>query len=226
MPSGAAAGTKCAAIQPRSSENTPSITAPNSVGRMTMRPAASHAARPEPTATATEKMVRNSVITASVPLRLTCTSGSSSDSTSAPTSQNQLTTMAPHHSRGSSRNSLIRSQVETMMLRLIVRLGAPSPVRRDQQARQPACAARSAASARRNGSDCCSPFAAMPARMVPSRMARKVPPSISALPAGNSVAGQMVGQDAVFDRAEQSRQRPEQKQRDEQQARSNERQSR
>ena len=61
-PACVAAGTSADAVQPRSSENRPSSTAPISVGRSTMRPAASHAARPEPTATATEKMVRKTVI--------------------------------------------------------------------------------------------------------------------------------------------------------------------
>ena len=75
-----------------------------------MRPAASHAARPEPTATATEKMVRKIVMTSSVPPMSTVTSGGNNDRTSAPTSQNQLTTIAPHHSRGSARNCLIRSR--------------------------------------------------------------------------------------------------------------------
>ena len=53
-----AAGTIAEAVQPRSSANRPSSTAPTSVGSSTMRPAASQAARPEPTATATEKIVR------------------------------------------------------------------------------------------------------------------------------------------------------------------------
>ena len=39
------------AVQPRSSENRPSKTAATSVGNSTMRPAASQAAKPEPTAT-------------------------------------------------------------------------------------------------------------------------------------------------------------------------------
>ncbi len=216
MPSGVTDGTKSCAIQPRSSENNPSSTAPNNVGRMTIRPAASHAARPEPTATATEKMVRKTVITASVPLMLTCTSGSSSDSTSAPTSQNQLTTMAPHHSRGSSRSSLIRSQVETMMLRLIARLGAPSPVRGINRLDSQLDSAVTSISqtkwigllvavggnagkdgAEQNGEE----GAAFDQRVAGRQLG----------------AGEMVGQDAVFDRTEQRRQRSEQKQRDEQQ---------
>ncbi len=181
-----------------------------------MRPEQSHAASQEPTATATEKTVRKTVITPSVVLMLMWPSGSSSDRTSAPTSQNQLTTMAPHHSRGSVRSSLMRSQVEARMLRLITRVGAPSPVggisRLDNQL---ANAVSSISQAKWMG--LLSPLAAMPATMVPSRIARKVPPSISALPPGSSAARQMIGQNAVFDRAEQRAERSEQKQRDEQQ---------
>ncbi len=66
--------------------------------------------------------------TASVPPRSDCTSGSRSDITTAPTSQNQLTTIPPHHSRGSARNCLISEPVETKTLRLMARSGAPSPV--------------------------------------------------------------------------------------------------
>ncbi len=58
--SGLVAGTTADAVQPRSSANRPSSTVATSVGNSTMRPAASQAARPEPTATDTEKMVRNS----------------------------------------------------------------------------------------------------------------------------------------------------------------------
>ncbi len=52
--------------------------------------------------------------------------------------------------------------------------------------------------------------------MVPSRMAMKVAPSTSALPAGSSRAGEVVGQDAVFDRTEQRGDHAEQEQGDEQ----------
>ena len=150
-----------------------------------MRPAASHAARPEPTATATEKMVRNSVTTPAVPPMSKVTSGGSSDSTSAPTSQNQLATSAPHHSRGSPRMYLMSVPVETKMLRLIVRCGAPSPVGgMNRLATQQASADTIISQAKWMGSP---PFfAASPATMVPSRMARKVPPSTSALPDGSS----------------------------------------
>src|SRR6202044_417161 len=54
--------------------------------------------------------------------------GGSSDMTSAPVSQNQLVTSAPHHSRLSPRMYLISAPVEAKMLRLMTRFGAPSPV--------------------------------------------------------------------------------------------------
>ena len=116
------------AVHPRSSENRPSKTAATSVGNSTMRPAASQAAKPEPTATATEKMVKNNVTTSSLPPIVNETSGGNSDRTSAPTSQNQLATSAPHHSRGSARICLISEPVETSTLRLIARSGAPWPL--------------------------------------------------------------------------------------------------
>ena len=68
------------------------------------------------------------MITCSLPPILNETSGGNSDKTSAPTSQNQLATMAPHHSRGSARTCLISEAVETRILRLIFRSGAPSRV--------------------------------------------------------------------------------------------------
>src|SRR5580704_3570785 len=125
---GLAAGTTAAAVQPRSSENSPSSTVATSVGNSTMRPAASHAARPEPMPTATEKTVRNSVTTCSLPPMLNETSGGNSDRTSAPMSQNQLVTTAPHINRGSAVTCLISDAVETKMLRLIASSGAPSRV--------------------------------------------------------------------------------------------------
>src|SRR5271165_5799250 len=94
--------------QPRSSEKSPSSTPPIRVGSRTIRPCESHAARPEPSATATEKIVRKTVTTASLPPRRYVTSGGNNYITSAPTSQNQLDTRDPHHSRGSARTYLMR----------------------------------------------------------------------------------------------------------------------
>ena len=95
MSSGLVGMTSFDAVQPRSIENRPSRTPPISVGNRTMRPCASQAASAEPTATATEKIVRKTVTTLSVPPMLKVTSGGNSDSTSAPTSQNQLVTRRP-----------------------------------------------------------------------------------------------------------------------------------
>ena len=212
-----AAAAKLYAIQPRSSENSPISTAPTRVGRMTMRPAASHAARPEPTATATEKTVRNTVITAVGAVDVdVARAASSSDSTSAPTSQNQLTTMAPHHSRGSARSSLMRSQVEARMLRLITRLGAPSPVGGISRLDEPACQRgqqhqpgemnRIALAVGRDAGDDGAEQNGEERAAFDQRVA-----------AGQFGARQMIGQDAVFDRAEQRAERSEQEQRDEQQ---------
>ncbi len=186
MVSGLAAGAIAEAVQPRSSANRPSSTVATTVGNSTMRPAASQAARPEPRPTDTEKIVRNSVTTCSLPPMVKDTSGGNSDRTSAPTSQNQLATMAPHHSRGSARTCLISDAVETRTLRLMWRSGAASAVfgisRLDNQL---ANAVTIISQAKWMG--LLLPLAAMPATMVPSRMARKVPPSISALPDGSSL---------------------------------------
>src|SRR5262249_7627403 len=122
------AGTIAEAVQPRSSENSPSRTAATTVGSNTMRREATHAARPEPIATAIEKMVKNSVTTSSLPPIVNETSGGKRERISAPTSQNQLATSAPHHNRGSARSCLISDLVETSTFRLIARSGAPSPL--------------------------------------------------------------------------------------------------
>ena len=113
------------------------------------------------------------------------TSGGSSDSTTAPTSQNQLVTSAPHHSRRSLRRCASRLAVDATMLAEIFRSGAPEPTRGmnrldDQHS--------SANTSIRPANDAGSPpsLAARPPTMVPSRIARKVAPSTSALAAGNS----------------------------------------
>ena len=164
---------------------TPSTIAPISVGRITMRPAESQAARPEPTATATENTARNMVTTSSVPPSTVFTSGGRSDSTTAPTSQNQLVTSAPHQIRRSSRRWRRSRAVEETMLTEIFRSGAPEPTfgmsRLDPQH-------SSANTSMRPANDAGSPpsLAAMPPTMVPSRIAMKVAPSTSALAAGSS----------------------------------------
>jgi hypothetical protein len=130
-------------------------------------------------------MVRKRVTTPSLPPIRKVTSGGSSDSTMAPTSQNQLTTIAPHHSRGSAHTYLTRPIVEAAMLRLTVSCGAPSPVLgMSRLAPHDASAVTIISQAKWIGSP--PPLAAMPATMVPSRMARKVPPSTNAFPVVSS----------------------------------------
>ena len=156
-----------------------------SVGSRMMRPAASQAASPEPTAIETEKMARQAVTTSSVPPNTFFTSGGNSESETAPTSQNQLVTMAPHQIRRSSRRCLSRSVVETKILRRIARSGAASPVRgMNRLAAQHISENTIISSAKYAGSP--PSLAASPPTMVPSRMAMKVAPSTSALPAGSS----------------------------------------
>src|SRR5262249_56272688 len=54
--------------------------------------------------------------------------GGSNDSTTMPTSQNQLVTNAPHHNFDSARKCLIIVKVEVAMLIVTFSCGAPSPV--------------------------------------------------------------------------------------------------
>src|SRR5262245_63240802 len=89
--------------KPRSMANRPSSTAPISVGNRMIRPAASQAASPEPMAIETEKIARQVVTTSSLPPSTFFTSGGISESATAPTSQNQLVTSAPHQDRKSTR---------------------------------------------------------------------------------------------------------------------------
>ncbi len=90
------------------------------------------------------------------------------------------------------------------MLGLILRFGAPSPVRgMNRLAIQQAVTVTSISQAKWMGSPP-SP-AARPATMVPIKMAMNVPPSTSALPLVEFFTLQMIGQDAVFDRTEQRR---------------------
>ncbi len=130
-------------------------------------------------------MARQAVTTSSLPPSTSFTRVGISDSATAPTSQNQLVTMAPHHRRGSSRRKRSRPPVEASMFCWIVRPGAASPVRGiSRLAPQHMSENTIISSANRAGSP--PSLAAMPPTMVPSRMAMKVAPSTSALPAGSS----------------------------------------
>ena len=86
---------------------------------------------------------------------------------------------------------------------------------RDEQARDPGSGCRDQHQPGEMEGSPPSP-AAKPATMVPIRMAMNVPPSTSALPAGQFFALQMIGQDAVFDRAEQRGDHAVEKDREEQ----------
>src|SRR5262249_60057188 len=111
-------------------------------------------------------------------------SGGNSDNTTMPTSQNQLVTIAPHHSRESARRRWIIATVEVAILAEIFKFGAPSPVAGIKLAdNQQAIAKPTTSAAKRVW--LLSPCAASPPAMVPKRMATKVAPSTSALPIGS-----------------------------------------
>ena len=150
-----------------------------------IRPAASQAASPEPMAIETEKTARQVVTTSSLPPSTFLTSGGISESATAPTSQNQLVTSAPHHSRGSSRRKFSNPTVERRTFVWILRSGAACPVGgMSRLAPQHSNENTIIRNAKWAGSP--PSLAAMPPTMVPSRMAMKVAPSTSALPAGSS----------------------------------------
>ena len=171
--------------QPRSIANRPNSTAPITVGNRMMRPAASQAARPDPTAMEIEKTARQAVTTSSLPPSAVVTRGGISESATAPTSQNQLVTSAPHNSRGSSRRNFNSPAVETSTLRRTTRSGAPGPV--DGMSRlAPQHKREKAIIMNEKWAGSPPPLAATPPTMVPSRIAMNVAPSTNALPAGNS----------------------------------------
>ena len=118
--------------------------------------------------------------------------GGSSDSTTMPASQNQLVTMAPHHSRASARRWRSIAAVEAAMLAVTFRCGAPSPLGGiSSAATQQASEKPITSGAKAKGPP---PLrAAMPPTMVPSRIATKVAPSTSALPAGNCARSRWSG---------------------------------
>ena len=119
-------------------------------------------------------------------------SGGSSDSTTMPTSQNQLVTMAPHHSRASARRWRIIRKVEAAILNVTFNCGAPCPVGGISSAASQQNNAKPMTSAAKPAA-LPPPRAAKPPTMVPVRMAMKVAPSTSALPAGNSARARWSG---------------------------------
>ena len=101
------------------------------------------------------------------------------------------------------------------MFLLMMRLGAASPVRGINRLDTQHSSANS--STRPEKVSGVPPFlAAMPPAMVPSRMATKVAPSTQRIAGRQFAPLEMVGKDAVFDRAEQRADHPEAEQRDEQ----------
>ncbi len=76
------------------------------------------------------KTVRHRLITYSLPLKAICTSGGRSTIAMKPTSQNQEMTMAPIHSRRSTRRLKTSESVEARGLRVISSSRAAGPVGR------------------------------------------------------------------------------------------------
>ena len=202
--------------QPRSIANTPSSTAPISVGSRMMRPAASQAARPEPIAIEIEKIARQAVTTSSSPPSTFLTSGGISESATAPTSQNQLVTSAPHQQprilaqelqavRGSRRgcSSAPRDRAPPVPVRGMSRL-------------EPQHSSENTIISVANWTGSPPSLAARPPTMVPSRMAMKVAPSTSALPAGSSERARWSGRMPYLIGPNSERDDAEQEQRDEQ----------
>src|SRR5580698_6860219 len=74
------------------------------------------------------KVARQSVTTPSVPPTPPLITAGSSDSTTAPTSQNHDTITMPSHSRGSDHNVFNSRNVEVHGLRVITRSGADGTV--------------------------------------------------------------------------------------------------
>jgi hypothetical protein len=132
-----------------------------------------------------ENSASSSVITVSVPLKASRTSTGRSESTTTPTSQNQLTISEPRHRRVSARRSRSSDRVERATFGSTRRSGAPSPVAGIIRAESQHRTAKPITRAPNSSPD--PPIAdAAPAAIVPSRIARKVAASTSALPAGNS----------------------------------------
>ena len=180
-----------------------------------MRPAASQAASPEPIAIEIEKTARQVVTTSSLPPSTFFTSGGISESATAPTSQNQLVTSAPHHSRGSSRRNFNNPPVDLRIFFSTSRSGAASPVRgMNRLAPQHISENTIISNAKWAGSP---PSLAANAADDGAEQDRDEGRAFDQRVAGRQFrAGEMVGQDAVFDRAEQRGDHAEQEQRDEQ----------
>ena len=109
-----------------------------------------------------------------------------------PTSQNQLVTMAPHHSRESARRWRSIAAVEAKILALTLSCGAPAPVDGMKRLAVQQASAKPITSTAKAATLPAS-RAASPPTMVPSKMAMKVAPSTSALAAGSFSRGKWSG---------------------------------
>jgi hypothetical protein len=125
------------------------------------------------------------VTTPSVPPTPSLITAGNSDSTTAPTSQNQDTITMPSHSRGSPYNIFSSRTVEVQGLRVIGRSGAEGTVAgmRDANAQH---STERPTTASEIHPTCVDPETNRPPAMVPIRIAMNVAPSTSALPIANS----------------------------------------
>ena len=172
--------------QPRSIANRPSRTAPIRVGNRMMRPAASQAASPEPIAIEIEKIARQVVTD------LLGAAEHVLDQRRQQRQHDRADQPEPARHEGAPPDAAVVAQ----MLEQVAGRGRDVPThhqigrrlagRRDEQARAPAQRARTRSSASANEVGSPPSLAASPPTMVPSRIAMKVAPSTSALPAGSS----------------------------------------
>ena len=165
---------------------------------------------------AIEKIARNAVTTSSLPPRPFLTSVGSTDSITAPTSQNQLTTMPPHHSRGLALSSPSRRNVEARIFGLILRSGARASGRRNEARRRPA-AEREHHHHAGEGRRIAAVLGREPADNRAGEDCEKCRGFDQRVAGGKFGGREMIRQDAVLDRAEQRRNDAEQKQREKQQ---------
>ncbi|MGY3465094.1 hypothetical protein ACVW0I_001965 [Bradyrhizobium sp. LM6.11] len=155
------------------------------------------AANSEPMAMPIAKTARHSVTTPSVPPTTSLTSAGSSESTMAPTSQNQETITVPSHSRWSACSVFNRPSVEVQGLALTDRSGADGVVAGMREATaQDSRASTTTADATQP--ICAEPATNWPPVTVPSRMAMKVAPSTSALPVASSPSASWSGSIEYF----------------------------
>ncbi len=122
----------------RSRETRPMISAATGVGSITIRPAQSQEARPEPSATPTENIASKAVTTDSSPPKVPFTSAGRRARTTAPMSQNQLVMSPFRHSRAYPRRVAHQAARRAQHVAVDRQGGRRLAGPRDQQARQPA----------------------------------------------------------------------------------------